>query len=107
MEKCQKCNGHDSLLTHVFVDKNNYMMTESELEAFRTLHPEAKNQAFHKIVLCGLCLFELKNSSQELPAQKNKQRTFKKASPRNPSNPYYICPFCDTANEPLRNTCKL
>ena len=105
--KCHHCNSFDSMLRHIYVDKNNNLVTESERTAFEVLHPEEKGNIYTKIVLCGICYEQLsKQTNRVFPKKRPLQTTSPKGSSiRKPQN-YYICPFCKTANEPMRNTCK-
>ncbi|NMD72822.1 hypothetical protein HHO41_21605 [Bacillus sp. DNRA2] len=58
--KCDNCGGADSFSAIFFVDRNGHYFSETELEAFRVLHPEVKDQFYKKVVLCGYCQFEIK-----------------------------------------------
>lgn len=57
--KCDRCGYHDSSLDAFYVDRNGNYFSESELEAFRILHPEAKRVNFRVVWLCGVCAYEL------------------------------------------------
>ncbi|WP_174734369.1 MORN repeat-containing protein [Mesobacillus harenae] len=104
---CSFCNGMDSMANYMYVDKNNNLLTESELSAFTILHPDEK-VSFRKVIFCGICYNDLSRRTDRKVTLTKRQTqrtpvvTAKRPKPKN----YYICPFCDTANEPLRNTCK-
>lgn len=92
---------------YIYVDKNSNVLTEGELAAFEILHPEEKGKYYRKILLCGICYSEVSRKTNRV--LKGKAQT--KSSPQNTSSygkaeHYYVCPFCKTPNEPLRNTCK-
>lgn len=57
--KCYLCRGIDSMGTYMYVDRNQQLFSESELEAFRILHPEAAYTEFGKVTVCGMCRFEI------------------------------------------------
>lgn len=56
--KCDCCGSFDSFLQVFYVDRNGNYFSESELEAFLILHPEARNVAFKTVYLCGICSYE-------------------------------------------------
>lgn len=59
--KCDKCGGSDSFSSIFFVDRNGNYFSDTELEAFKVLHPEVRDENFYqKVVLCGFCQFEVK-----------------------------------------------
>lgn len=60
--KCEKCGGFDSMTQYYYVDRNGEYFNESEHEAFKILHPYAK-VSFTKVVLCGLCAFEIERNN--------------------------------------------
>lgn len=43
----------------MYLDKNKRLFSESKLEAFRVLHPEAAYIEFEKVMVCGMCKFEM------------------------------------------------
>ena len=98
--KCFKCNGSDSMLKIVYLDKNNKKLSDREFSAYRIMHPESKG-SFQQVALCGLCM-----DSDMIGNQVQYSPLTSKRSKRKKETNYYVCPFCDTANEPLRNTCK-
>ncbi|TXC82229.1 hypothetical protein FS935_21275 [Metabacillus litoralis] len=106
--KCSACKQIDSLAHKLYMDKNNNLMDDSELTAFQILHPEDKSNTFKKVILCGICYEKIKQSNSKVKLVK-KRSTFTQLSKakanNNPKN-YYVCAFCHTPNEPLRNTCK-
>ncbi|WP_273124285.1 MORN repeat-containing protein [Bacillus weihaiensis] len=123
--KCSRCNQMDSLAHFMHVDRNRNLLTESELTAYLILHPEDQHIKFKKVILCGMCYETLKNKEtiSRVTTKATTTTTAVKSKPRSHLNTsstqsintktkkarvknYYICPFCDTANEPLRNTCK-
>jgi hypothetical protein len=57
--KCDRCGCYDSLLDVFYVDRNGEYFSESELEAFRILHPEARGVNFRIVWFCGVCAYEL------------------------------------------------
>lgn len=57
--KCIKCGSFDSYSECWYKDKNGHLFSRSELEAFKTLHPEVKNVFFEKVLICGFCLFSI------------------------------------------------
>lgn len=61
MNKCYKCKGIlDSMYEVYYLDRNNQLVSESELEAFFILHPDQKDRLeLPKVFLCGLCAFTL------------------------------------------------
>jgi len=60
--RCAKCGNSDSHAQFIFVDRNGCIITESQLEAFRILHPDSNIQ-FQRVFLCGLCIFELTSTN--------------------------------------------
>lgn len=104
--KCHFCKGFDSSLQYMYVDRNNNIITEGELTAFEVLHPEEKGKFYRKILLCGICYDQLGRNERAHNEIFGSQPISKRdAQAKKPDN-YYICSFCKTANEPLRNTCK-
>lgn len=101
--KCYKCNGSDSMLKIVYLDKNNKKLSDREFSAYRILHPESKG-SFQQVALCGICMDSDGNGDQVQYSTLSRKRT-KSKKIKSHAN-YYVCPFCNTANEPLRNTCK-
>ncbi|WP_226670448.1 MORN repeat-containing protein [Metabacillus litoralis] len=106
--KCSACKQTDRLAHTIYLDKNNKLMDESELTAFQILHPEDKGNTFKKVILCGICYEKIKKSNSKVKLIKKRTNiihTPKVKKFNNPKN-YYVCAFCHTPNEPLRNTCK-
>lgn len=56
---CYLCKAIDSMCVTMYLDKNRKVFSESELEAFRVLHPEASRIEFRKISVCGMCKYEI------------------------------------------------
>ena len=66
MEKCYKCKqALDSNYEMYYLDRNNNLTTETEAEAFYTLHPHERGKLkFKKVFVCSLCAFSMiKNKS--------------------------------------------
>ncbi|PGT89016.1 hypothetical protein COD11_04900 [Bacillus sp. AFS040349] len=106
--KCSCCKSFDSMAKYMYVDKNNNFFTEGQLTAFKVLHPEDQKASFKRMVVCGMCYETVSNQSTKMPQVRNtspRPSSKNKKDPRKIKN-HYICPFCHTANEPLRNTCK-
>lgn len=55
---CYFCKSSDSFSKTFHLDKNGYVITDTELEAFRILHPYAANTAFQKVTVCGMCVID-------------------------------------------------
>ncbi|WP_456277538.1 MORN repeat-containing protein [Bacillus sp. AK128] len=97
------------MASYMYLDKNNNLMSESEFSAFKILHPEEENIRFQKVTLCGICYESLSNQTNRKVSIKRKPNLTPSPIYKNKSSKvdhYYICPFCHTHNEPLRNTCK-
>ncbi|WP_204524668.1 MORN repeat-containing protein [Litchfieldia alkalitelluris] len=98
----------DSMASYMYIDRNNRLFTESELTAFKVLHQEAKATNFRKVVLCGMCYERFEHKPVRVKTKNTVTPITSRPNPTSPvkSSHYYQCPFCHTANEPLRNTCK-
>lgn len=59
MNRCYKCKGAlDSMYEMYYLDRNNNLVSEPELEAFLILHPDEKDRLeLPKVFLCGICAF--------------------------------------------------
>lgn len=57
--RCYVCKATDSISLPMYLDRNKRLFSESELEAFRVLHPEAAYIQFEKVMVCGMCKFEM------------------------------------------------
>lgn len=105
--KCHNCKRFDSLIRQINVDKNGNIVMAGEVTAFNILHPEEKGKIYKEVLLCGMCYENLDRQKDKLKVDKKSSKaTMKKAQNKDKSKNYYVCPFCKTANEPLRNTCK-
>ncbi|MFT4416561.1 MORN repeat-containing protein [Fredinandcohnia humi] len=92
----------------MYVDRNTNLLTESELTAFKILHTEERYTEFKKVTLCGICYhkFSAQMDRKVHRMPKTSLTPLNKEIRSSVSKSYYVCPFCKTANEPLRNTCK-
>lgn len=61
MNKCYKCQGTlDSFYEMYYIDRNNKLVSESELEAFFILHPDQRERLkLEKVFVCGICSFSI------------------------------------------------
>lgn len=59
MEKCYECKQPlDSYYETFYLDRNGKLTSETELEAFFTLHPHERGKlTLEKVFICGLCAF--------------------------------------------------
>jgi hypothetical protein len=48
----------------MYLDRNRKVFSESELEAFRVLHPESSYLEFQKVSVCGMCRFEIESRKE-------------------------------------------
>jgi hypothetical protein len=63
--KCYVCKATDSISLPMYLDKNKRLLSELELKAFRVLHPEAAYIQFEKVMVCGICKFEMEARKAE------------------------------------------